>query len=385
MLAVEHLLAAAELETGVRGLADTGLLNRVGQLVTWINARGPYTGDQQRAMHRQLQRILAARLRIAGDRRRIPDIAREKVARPIFVIGFPRTGTTLLHSLLAEDPGVLAPRWWHSHEPSPPPGEGPIAAQRLARAERDLDRLIDRTPGLLTLHPYWDKGSNALIEDEELFTLDFRNAYPTLLYEIPALSVGTEINTGQARGAYRFHRELLQHLQWQSGATGWALKGVGHQFLLDELFEIYPDALCVWPHRDPVEVQASTLTIAAVIYDAITGGGTDWKQHARTWVEGIKAGLDRVITSALVADPRVVHLDFRELARNPIGAIRQVYDHAGLPVSDEFECRMRAWLADPANRTDRYGRYAYSYAPFGLEPEWVRELFTDYCKRFNLT
>ena len=46
---------------------------------------------------------------------------------------------------------------------------------------------------------------------------------------------------------------------------------------------------------------------------------------------------------------------------------------------------MRAWLADPANRTDRYGRYAYSYAPFGLDPQWVRELFTDYRKRFNLT
>ena len=172
MLAVEHLLAAAEMETGVRGLADSDLLSRVGQLLAWINARGPYTGDQQRAMNRQLQQILAARLRIAGDRRRLPDIAREKVARPIFVIGFPRTGTTLLHSLLAEDPGVLAPRWWHSHEPSPPPGEGPIAAQRLARAARDLDRLIDRTPGLLTLHPYWDKGSDALVEDEELFTLD---------------------------------------------------------------------------------------------------------------------------------------------------------------------------------------------------------------------
>jgi hypothetical protein len=245
--------------------------------------------------------------------------------------------------------------------------------------------LIDRTPGLLTLHPYWDKRSDALIEDEELFTLDFRNAYPTLLYEIPTLSVGTEINTGQSQGAYRFHRELLQHLQWNSGATGWALKGVGHQFLLDELFEVYPDALCVWPHRDPVEVQASTLTIAAVIYDAITGGGTDWKQHARSWVEGIKAGLDRVITSPVVADPRIVHLDFRELAQNPLGAIRKVYDHAGLPVSGEFESRMRAWLADPANRSDRYGRYAYSYAPFGLEPDWVRELFTDYRKRFNLS
>jgi Sulfotransferase family len=243
--------------------------------------------------------------------------------------------------------------------------------------------LIDQVPGLLTLHPYWDKLDDALIEDEEIFTLDFCNAYPTFLYRDPTLSVAINIDD-DARGAYTFHCESLQHLQWNTGRGHWALKGVGHQFLLAQLFEVYPDALCVWPHRDPVETHASTLAIATVLFDSIAGRHSDWKPFARAWVEGIRTGLDRVLQSPLSADPRIIHLDFREVSSNPTDAVRNVYEKRGIEFTSEFEGRMRTWLEDPSNRSDRYGRYRYSYEPYGLDPGWVREQFADYRRRFDL-
>jgi hypothetical protein len=378
-LSSARILAQAERQTGAHGLADAGLLSRLEQLVAWINARGPYTPAQLEDASRQLQAVLSLRLQLAADRARLPAITAEKIERPVFVIGFPRSGTTLLHSLLAEDPAALAPRWWHGRAPSPPPGEGPVCAGRLATAARELERMLDHLPGLLQLHPYWDKGAEALIEDEELFTLDLRNAYPTWFYRVPSLSVMVELDAAaDARATYRFHREWLQHLQWNRGEPRWALKGIGHQFQLQALLETYPDAVCIWPHRDPGQIQASMFTIASVMYESISPGGIDWPQFARASVEGLRAGLERVMASGVMDDPRVIHLPFERITANPVGAVRAIYERAGLPYSAEFERRMQAWLESPDNRADRYGRYPYSYEPFGLDAAWVREQFAAY-------
>jgi hypothetical protein len=123
-LSFEVILTLAERESGGYGLADEGLRQRVAGMIDRINEGGPYSVDQIDAMRRQLQRLLATRLRLAADRIQYPGISQEEIDRPIFIVGFPRSGTTLLHSLLAEDPEALAPQSWHTHTPSPPPGAG---------------------------------------------------------------------------------------------------------------------------------------------------------------------------------------------------------------------------------------------------------------------
>lgn len=380
----DTMLAHAERESGAYGLADAGLRGRIAAMLDWINGRGPYTPEQIDGMRRQLHRLLVTRLRLAGDRKRYPGIAEVKIERPIFVIGFARSGTTLLHSLLAEDPEVLAPKAWHMHVPSPPPGAGPVCAGRLALAQRAVERWLDYCPTQLVMHPYADQGAQQLIENEEVFSLDFWNAYPTLYYKMPTLDVRVILGEDGGVGAHRFHRELLQHLQWNTGKTRWACKGPSAQHHLSALFDAYPDALCVWTHRPLGEIYASNVAIRAATYDTINGRPNDWSSQARAQAEGLKAAIDGLMANAQIDDPRILHLPFRELSADPIGAVRKIYDRAGQTMTGDYEARLRVWLANPENQIDRYGRYPYAYEPLGLDKAWIEGLFADYSRRFGL-
>jgi hypothetical protein len=382
-LSFEMILTLSERESGAYGLADAGLRERVAAMIGWINQRGPYTPEQVTAMRRQLQRLLVNRLRLAADRKRYPAIASASITRPIFIVGFARSGTTLLHSLLAEDPDALAPQSWHSLAPSPPPGAAPVCAGRIAFAQRAVEQWIDFCPTQSLMHPYVDKGAYQLIEDEELFTLDFRNAYPYHLYSVPTLDVMVVLGN-DAVGAYGFHREVLQHLQWNTNRDRWVCKGPSAQHHLDALFEVYPDALCVWPHRPLSDIYASNVALRAVIFDTINGRPNDWKSQAQAHAQSMKAAFDRLMTSALIDDPRIMHLSFREVAADPVAVVRKIYERRGLAMTASFETRVRQWLADPENQVDRYGRYPYSYEAFGLEKKWIQDLFADYSRRFGL-
>ena len=192
-------------------------------LVDWVNAAGPFTPDQLRDIRQQVLRLLSNRLRLRSIGRIPPAIAETPIERPIFVVGLPRTGTTLLHSLLAEDPEVHAPQCWHFLSPSPPPGKGRSRPGRIAHAQRRSRtgwisaRRKSRCTPISTRAPY------QLIEDEEIYCLDFRNVYPYHFYRVPTLAFDVRLERRSA-GAFRFHREFLQHLQWNTGKTRWVCK-----------------------------------------------------------------------------------------------------------------------------------------------------------------
>ncbi len=346
-----ELLTLAERESGACGLADAGLKARVAAVLEWANAAGPFTPDQLRGIRQQVQRLLSNRLRLALDLQNTPAIADTAIERPIFVIGLPRTGTTLLHSLLAEDPDVHAPQSWHFLSPSPPPGKGPVAAGRIAHAQRLVEDWMDFCPAQKQMHPYVDKGAHQLIEDDEIYCLDFRNVYPYHYYRVPTAHFGVRLGS-DAVDAYRFHKSFLQHHQWNTPRRRWICKSPSAQGFLDALFAVYPDALCVWTHRPLGEIYSSNVALRAAVFDTISGRVNDWNSQSRDLALAMKQGIDKMLEQDLLDDPRVLHLPFRELASDPLGAVRKVYERARHR-SDPSICRRRSGLARRSGKPRR--------------------------------
>ena len=94
------------------------------------------------------------RLNYVNDRKIYPRIAEQKIVKPVFIIGFPRTGTTILHDILAQDPANRAPLTWEVMFPSPPPQTATFENDpRIAACETSFTAVRAAIPQFKAMHP----------------------------------------------------------------------------------------------------------------------------------------------------------------------------------------------------------------------------------------
>jgi hypothetical protein len=202
---------------------------------------------------------LENRLQLTDWRKRRPEIAREAVAAPIFITGLPRTGTSILHELLAQDPAHRVPLHWEVRHPCPPPErEDTESDPRVARAERQVQLWNHIVPEYPAMH---ELGAKLPVECIQLTAHSFRSEELMGRHQVPSYAAwyaGCDLAP-----AYRFHRALLQHLQHRHRRERWVLKAPSHLPALRTLFGVYPDARVVVTHRDPLKIVPS---VASILY-----------------------------------------------------------------------------------------------------------------------
>jgi hypothetical protein len=377
ILDADALLAAAQAETGLRDWGDDTLPDRFRLAVANIRGAGMDVAGQREAA-KVCRWLLDSRLRFFEDRKRWP-IADERIERPLFATGEPRSGTTLLHALLSVDPSARALRFWELMYPSPPPGlAGPDDARR-ARADEDWREILRRIPKWLISHPYNDMLGDGLPECERTWAFDFRVMTPTAWWRVP-MNVRMSGLPPDPRAQYRLHRMLLQHCQYARPAKYWVLKGF-HGSRLEALFEAYPDARIIWTHRDPVQVIASRIVLVGEIEEGMVGR-VDWKTVAAEYLALSRATFRAALQSPLLDDPRIQHVRYPDFVADPVGTIRRFYEICGVPFTPGAEAGMRAYLRD--NRSDRYGKFRYSTDVIGEDVEALHAEFAPYRERFGL-
>jgi len=328
------------------------------------------------ALRSDLLRILSSRLLIERDRRLYPDIEQQEIREPLFIVGLPRSGTTLLHTLLAADPAHRAPLTWEVMMPSPPTRDN--EQQRIQRATQNCNCLNWLAPTFRHVHAL---GAKLPQECVGLMTPSFLSDQFDTMYYVPSYRVW--FLRQNLLPAYEYHRRFLQHLQLRHGPRRWVLKAPTHMFALPTLLSVYPDALFVQTHRAPLESMASLsslITILRRVFSDAVDPFVVCRDAIQYWSETLETFLperDRL------AVRRICDLDYVEIRRDPIAAVRRIYAHFGWSLSPEAEQRMRVVLANQPR--EQYSCHRYDLSQFGLEAAEGTDAFASYCERFGLS
>lgn len=375
LLDTDVLIADAQESTGLTDFGDDTLPARVALVVDRLNsAELDDTGSRAAAL--TIDELLTGRLRFVADHARLP-LAAERITAPLFATGEPRSGTTLLHALLAEDEDSRALRFWEVMYPSPPPGPAAADDPRRAQADADWREILDRIPPWIVSHPYNDLLGDGLPECERTWAFDFRAMNPSAWWRVPIM---IQNFPQDAHAQYALHRMMLQHIQYTRLPKRWVLKGF-HGRRLRALFDTYPDARIVWVHRDPVQVLASQIVAFGQINECLAGR-LDWTQYAEGTIEGSRANFHAYLTDPLVDDPRIHHVRYRDFVADPVATIGGFYDFAGIPLTAEVEKAMRDYLV--TNRGDRYGKFTYSTDVLPVPAQQLHDEFSSYRERFGI-
>jgi Sulfotransferase family len=362
----------------IAGLAEFGdvpFVDALDVFVESLESEAKLDDARRASASSTIVELLVKRLRLVADRKRHPDISKEVVRAPLFIVGAPRTGSTHLHSLMGQVEGVRVPLFWEMTFPSPPPERetatsDPRIQQIQARTDQIPDELLMRHP----MAPMRPEQCNMLLD------WSFINFAPVASYEIPTYR-NWFLNTDHAP-AYEAHYRTLQHLQWRHPGQ-WVLKYPKHLFGFDALLDRYPDARFVWTHRDPATVLPSVASFTGLMRSPTPG--FDSQKFGREWAMLEELGLRRGIE---LRDRRTDltdrHLDihYRDLMANPVATVKGICDRFGIGFEDASADRIQRWI-DEHPKT-QFGEHRYTPEQFGFDTEGLRRRFAFYIDRFGI-
>ena len=374
-LDAEEMLAAALKRVGRRGFDDRSFLQPLQRLIASCNAESDLNTLGRNAVRFEIRRSLHNLLEFERRERENPAVLTRRIERPIFITGMPRSGSTFLHRLLVRDPAVAAPLSWRLVHPHPSRGGrwGESLNRARVQAQFYLMRLL--APELNSLH---EVAAGEPEECTDITAQVFLSLRYDSVYRVPSYQSWLQRH-GHAE-AYRFHKRFLQHLDAQAPGRRWILKSPDHVFALDDIRTVYPDAVWVFIHRDPVAVLASVARLTEVLRRPFARSvdlAEIGQQVCASWLEGA----ERMMREA-AASTAILHLHYREVISDPEHTADRLFRHGSHAASGAAAQRMRKWLGSRVNRKHRHRRY--DLQSFGLDPEDLRARFKPYTDTFGI-
>lgn len=325
-----------------------------------------------------------------------PAVAEEAIDAPLFVVGPPRTGTTILLELLALDPALRAPLGWEAAQPLPRRADAtsnPTAdrAERRRLAECEHELWADIHPDFMTMH---ELAADLPCECVHFLAFDFAGPYWSMHYDTPSF-MGWQMEHPEAvERVYRLHRRMLQTFQYAGDPRGatpdgtdrrWLLKSPAHISSLPQLFGEYPDALVIHTHRDPRKFIASLTSLLSVVRfmrsDAADPVATGPMMEL-AYEMFLNGAIDQRESGA-IPNERIVDSHFLDLMADPVGQLHGVYDRLGFSWPAGHDARIRDYLE--AKPQGKHGKHAYTFESVGLDEDHVRSTFARYVAHYGIT
>jgi LPS sulfotransferase NodH len=372
------LLARARKETRLDDFGDEEFVEPLRLLIREFDANAGADRLGRQVYGQMLLSGLRNRLRLTDAARRFPEVARQRIEAPLFIVGMPRTGSTLLQGLLAALPGMRTPLHFETDVGAALPW---LATPRERRAQVRFAEsqvgFVDRlAPGLRVAH---DFGARLPEECNPLLMTSFRALFHALVFDCP--NYVDHVYGTDFRHAYDWHRLHLQALACRAPGARWVLKGPVHLASLAALLRAYPDACVVFTHRDPLESVPSMAALVAWMRMLVTP-----QCDRRSLGDGTVSSLARMLAAAETARaqwpasaPRFIDVAYRDLVADPLATVRRILAHFAIALPPDAAAAVQRYIGDHPQH--RHGAHRYGLAEFGLDAETVRAVFSREIER----
>ncbi len=296
-----------------------------------------------------------------------PEIAAEPIERPVFIVGLPRTATTLAHNIIAKSADHRGPALWEWMFTDIDRGEE-ARRRRIRQTERLVGTFMRLAPAFKVIHPL-----NAQKPDECNYLLPHGHQH---LARVHMPKYYKWIEQHDVLPDYEYLKLALQVLQYGRERKRWILKSPMHLDHLSEIQKVFPDATIVWTHRDPITVLGSLCSLvesSQVMHER----NPDLHAIGETWLRLQSTAIERA-RKARVDWPRASFIDvpYPWLAAEPHDKVPLLYERLGAEWTEADARTLDSVLARPG-----IGRqHEYELTRYGLDPQQVEEAFGDYTR-----
>ncbi len=373
----DEIIATARTSTGLDDFGGETWRPHFDVLVAALRTEADLTVAGRIVARTDLLRTLRQRLLLGRAWAQDPTILDERIDQPVFVVGTGRSGTSILHELLALDPASRTPATWELLFPADSVGADAAGARRLGHQVHAF--WGDLAPSYASMHHNDGDEPNECIF---LTMLEFLSDQWAGTYEVP--SYATYLVRADQTDAYRYHRKVLQTLQHHQPPARWVLKAPSHLSQLRTLFAIYPDARVIQLHRDPLKTVPSTISLMGTIKSMRS-------DHVNVdalapWVSiGYGMMLDATIDARAcgdLPDEQFIDVRYADLLTEPAATIDGIYERLSITPPVSFSDAIVSYLA--ARPKDARGAHRYSLADTGLDPEAERARFARYQAQYGV-
>lgn len=379
-LDVNKMISKAKKNANFEGEIPANIVLGMTKLFDSIHTEGNVNPFGALATKTLFERTLTQRLLMEKHFNENPEIEKAEIKAPIFIIGMPRTGTTILHAMMHEDAANRSPLAWECLVPHPvQQPETFHDNEQLATITKEFGQLFKLVPDFLRKHHMSPVSPQECLG---ITSFDFNSFQTSAQVYVPSY-MDWFFDEADKLGTMKFHKRFLQFLQ--SGgvkADRWLLKSPVHLMRLKEIFEVYPDAKIVMTHRSPHKVVAS----AASLISSVRSLYSDTEKPERTGAEQAdywSKSFERFLKDRkdLNKEDQIIDLKFEDFVADQVGTIQKIYDKFGMELTEDTKDKMDVFLSK--NPKDVHGVHNYSLEDFGLTGEQIDSQFKNYINFIN--
>jgi len=299
-----------------------------------------------------------------------PEIEKEQIVAPVFILGLNRTGSTFLHRMIVKSGMFGAPNvedqtlFLTAEQMSKVDEKG--EADRLAFIEDGLSAWVESFEGI------HDTGVGYPEEDMFAHGHGFQSLEFDIQFDLPKYREWMDEQSLEE--VYAEHKKWLQYLNWSRRRAGkpvsrWCLKLPWHARSLEALTKAYPDAVLVHTHRPVKDVAGSWFSLVESQRVRVLGS-CDRVEMAKGQLPALGKTLESAMTFRAnhpELKERWLDIKFQGMVDDPVATAGQVITHSGMAITDKAKKSMEKYVKEQLAARGDKKLHSYDLKDYGVD------------------